>query len=155
MTRRPGRSLLRSIGPTNFFAERQVRERGLPPIPLYDRLPRPIPEPVGPADFRNDRTDHPVSPEIPGEAHVETLEKMRSPRPILKLIGPIYFFAERHVGGEGRPVFLVAGAIMLRTLRPASGTFWNHMPRAPVPDHSLTGSAGPFFSDCLFAQISR
>jgi hypothetical protein len=35
------------------------------------------------------------------ETHFGELEKERSPRPILKLIGPIYFFAVREVGGRG------------------------------------------------------
>jgi hypothetical protein len=74
---------------------------GPPLIPLYDQSPRPIPEPVGPANFRNDRTDHPVSPEPPVEAYVLALEEKRSPRPILKWIGPIIFFAEQQVGGGG------------------------------------------------------
>jgi hypothetical protein len=37
------------------------------------------------------------------------LEHERSPRQVLKLIGPTGFFAEREVGGGGRPVFLEVG----------------------------------------------
>ncbi len=82
---------------------------GLPLIPLYDRSPRPIPGSIGPANFRNDRTDHPVSPEPPVETHTMTLEKERSPRPVLKLIGPTNFFAECTVGGRGVSIFLEVG----------------------------------------------
>jgi hypothetical protein len=60
---------------------------------------------IGPIDFEYDRTDHPLSPEPPVEAYVLALEEKRSPRPILKLIGPTNFFAERQVGGEGGDQF--------------------------------------------------
>jgi len=82
---------------------------GLPSIPLQNRSVRPIPELIGPAIFKNDRTDYHVSPEVPVEAHVVILEEKRSPRPIPKSIGPIDFFEEQQVRGRGRPVFLEGG----------------------------------------------
>jgi hypothetical protein len=60
---------------------------------VYDRSDRPIRE--------YGRGDHLFSSETPVETHFGELEKERSPRPILKLIGPIYFFAVREVGGRG------------------------------------------------------
>jgi len=71
--------------------------------------PRQFLKQVGPIDFEFDRSDHSVSPENPGEALDIKLEQKRPPRPILKMICPIFFSAGRDAGGEGRPVFLVGG----------------------------------------------
>jgi hypothetical protein len=62
-----------------------------------------------PTGFENDRSDHLVSSEGPREVHDLTLEEKWSSRPILKLIGPIIFFAVREVGEGGRPIFLAGG----------------------------------------------
>lgn len=75
-------------------------------------------EGVGPALDRDrsgrpfieyDRTDPVVSSECPGETGGAAQEKMRSPRPILKMIGPTGFFADMNMGGRGRPFFYEAG----------------------------------------------
>jgi len=112
----------------HFFAEQQAGGGGLPPIPLYDRLPRPIPELIGPAHFRNDRTDHPALPEPPVEAHVETLEEKRSPRPILKSIGPIIFFCGAQSGGRRVTEFFKGGGS-------------SHLFSPEIPGPVLTGPA--------------
>jgi len=97
----PGRSILSLIGPTNFFAAQQVGSGGLPLIRVHVGSPRSFLKLAGPIDFGNDRTDHPVSSESPVETHAAILECEGSPRPILKWIGPIIFFAEHEVGGGG------------------------------------------------------
>ena len=75
-----GRPILKLIGPIDFFADCRVGGGGgLPVIPLSDRSPRPVPESIGPATFRNDRTDHSVSPEPSGETAVLVLDEVRSP----------------------------------------------------------------------------
>jgi hypothetical protein len=56
-----------------------------------------------------DRSDHPVPPEAPHEAQVVELEKVLPPRPFLKMIGPIIFFAECKAGEGGCPIFLEVG----------------------------------------------
>ena len=63
------------------------------PTNVYDRSDRPISE--------YGRDDHLFSSDVPVKTHVGKLEKERSPRPILKLIGPIVFSAVLMVGGRG------------------------------------------------------
>jgi hypothetical protein len=71
------------------------------PTNVCDRSDRPIRE--------YGRGDHPFSSEVPVETHVAVLEKVRAPRPFLKMIGPIIFFVACKVGGRGVSFFLVGG----------------------------------------------
>ena len=98
----PGRPFLLSAGSTIFSAECKVGVGGLPlirvcakgrPDHFWDRSDRPL--------IKYDRTDHHLSSETPVEVYAGILEQEWSPRPILKLIGPINFFAERRVGVGG------------------------------------------------------
>jgi len=101
--------ILKSIGPIIFFVEHKAGGGWLPLIPVGEWSPRSILKLAGPIDLENDRTDHHVSSEVPVEDQVKVLEQKRSPRPVLKLIGPTGFFAEREVRGRGRPIFLKVG----------------------------------------------
>ena len=82
-----------------------MRGGGLPSILLYEWSVRSIPESIGPANFRKDRTDQSVSLEVPVEAHVVVPEKKRSPRLVLKSIGSINFFWDCTMGGGGHRFF--------------------------------------------------
>jgi hypothetical protein len=94
---------------------------------VYDRSDRPITE--------YGRGDPPVSSETPCETQVTKLEWDRPPRPILKLIGPINFFAEREVGVGGLPVFLEVGVtsrIFSGIAGPGPGLFPESSARAAI-----------------------
>ena len=71
--------MLRLIGPTDFFAEGAMEGRGLPQILLHEQSPRPIPELIGPANVKNDRTDHPISPEFQWKRSLRSWKKRGRP----------------------------------------------------------------------------
>ena len=85
-----------------FFCGVQGRGRGAPsdprgsqvaPTNVCDRSVRPL--------IKYCRSDHPVPSESSVEEKATVLEKKKSPRPILRSIGPTNFFAECKVGGRG------------------------------------------------------
>jgi len=92
--------MLRKVGVTFTAREKLVGGRGVTSDPRgsmvaptndHDRSVRPL--------VKYGRGDPPFSSERSVEERVEVLEKMRSPRQILKMIGPTGFSAEWVVGG--------------------------------------------------------